>query len=136
MTWMLDTNACIRYLNGQSPGVRRRIDAAKPSDLVVCSVVKAELFFGAAKSNDPSRTLANQQRFLNRFVSLPFDDRAADAYARIRAALHVAGSPIGPNDLLIAAIAVANGVTLVTHNTSEFGRVRNLSVEDWEAMTP
>jgi len=76
--------------------------------------------------------LSNQQRFLAAFVSLPFDDRAADAYGRIRAALASAGTPIGPNDLLIASIAEANGVMLVTHNTSEFSRVPGLSLDDWE----
>src|SRR5437762_14326998 len=136
MTWLLDTNACIRYLNGRSAGLQRKVDEATAGNLVVCSVVKAELFFGAAKSKDPAKTLANQQRFLSRFVSLPFDDGAAEAYARVRAALQSAGSPIGPNDLLIAAIALANDATLVTHNTSDFGRVPNLRIEDWEAATP
>ena len=132
MRWMLDTNACIRYLNGRSLALKNRVDAAGPSNLVVCSVVKAELFFGAAKSNDPARTRGKQEHFLSRFVSLPFDDHAADAYASIRALLFAAGSPIGPNDLLIASIAVTNGVTLVTHNISEFSRVPNLLYEDWE----
>src|SRR5215213_918079 len=120
---MLDTNACIRYLNGRSLPLKRRMEATDAADLVVCSVVKAELFFGAAKSTSPEKTLAQQRLFLGRFPSLPFDDRAADAYATIRAALAAAGSPIGPNDLLIASIAIANDVTLVTHNTSEFSRV-------------
>src|SRR5262245_19830778 len=68
------------------------------------------------KSRDPVTTHAKQQRFLRRFVSLPFDDRAAEAYGRIRAALERLGQLIGPNDLLIAAIAVAYDVILVTHN--------------------
>jgi tRNA(fMet)-specific endonuclease VapC len=133
---MLDTNACIRYLNGKSTSLKERIDRAKPSDILVCAVVKAELFYGAAKSNDPARTLANQLRFLAAFLSLPFDDRCAEAYARIRASLSAAGTPIGPNDLMIAAIAVANDVTLVTHNTSEFSRVPGLRIEDWEQAAP
>ena len=69
---------------------------------------------------------------MSRFVSLVFDDACADVYGRIRAELEAAGRPIGPNDLLIAAIASVNGVTLVTHNVSEFGRVSGLAVEDWE----
>jgi tRNA(fMet)-specific endonuclease VapC len=95
-------------------------------------VVKAELFYGAMKSRDPVTTHAKQQRFLRRFVSLPFDDRAAEAYGRIRTALERLGQLIGPNDLLIAAIAVAHDVILVTHNTHEFQRVDELRIEDWE----
>lgn len=132
MTWALDTNACIRYLNGRSPKLRAKLDAANPAEIRVCTIVMAELFFGAAMSIDPVRTLANQRLFLSRFPSLPFNDASAEAYAEIRADLTRHGKLIGPNDLLIAAICRANDVTLVTHNTSEFGRVAGLKIEDWE----
>jgi tRNA(fMet)-specific endonuclease VapC len=68
-----------------------------------------------------------------RCPSLPFDDRAAEVYGRIRAHLTATGMAIGPNDLMIAAIALANGLTLVTHNTAEFSRVPGLTIEDWQA---
>ena len=84
------------------------------------------------KSRKPGSNLKKQRRFVEQFVSLPFDDEAAEAYSRIRADLEKIGKPIGPNDLLIAAIAIANDVTLVTHNTGEFGRVKELRIEDWE----
>lgn len=132
MKWLLDTNACIRYLNGRAPKLKVRIDAASAADLLVCSVFKAELYFGAAKSNDPHRTLARQKAFLAPFRSLGFDDSAAEAYGQIRAGLEKKGQPIGPNDLLIAAIALANGITVVTCNTSEFGRIGGLLIDDWE----
>jgi tRNA(fMet)-specific endonuclease VapC len=132
MTWLLDTNACVRYLNGRSEKLRARFDAVDPLQIRVCSVVKAELFFGEALSNDPSKTRAHQQLFLSRFASLPFDDLAAEAYAEIRADLTRSGELIGPNDLLIAAICKAHDVTLVTHNVSEFSRVVGLKIEDWE----
>ncbi len=133
MTYLLDTNACIRYLNRRSVGVLRRLQALKPQDVAVCSVVKAELFYGAMRSNNPQKTLAKQQKFLSQFVSLPFDDRAAEVYGKIRAELAAKGTPIGPNDLMIAAIAIVNNVTLVTHNTREFSRVNGLRIEDWDA---
>jgi tRNA(fMet)-specific endonuclease VapC len=133
VTYLLDTNVCIRYLNGRAPGVRERLQSLPPAEVVVCSVVKAELFAGAMKSTDPARTLARQLRFLSQFISLPFDDRAAEAYGRIRTQLETAGAPIGPYDLQIAAIAVSSGLILVTHNTREFGRVPDLALEDWEA---
>jgi tRNA(fMet)-specific endonuclease VapC len=105
-------------------------------EVAVCSVVKAELFYGAMRSRDPKKTLAGQQAFLQPYISLPFDDLAAMEYSRIRADLAAAGAPIGPYDLQIGAIALANGLTLVTHNTREFGRVNGLSIEDWETPTP
>lgn len=132
MIYILDTNACIVYMNRPMSGVRRRLETMRPEDVVVCSVVKGELFYGAMRSNNPAQTLANQQEFLNRFVSLSFDDRAALIFGRIRAELAALGTPIGPYDLQIAAIALANNLTLVTHNTREFSRVEGLRIEDWE----
>ena len=63
---------------------------------------------------------------------MPFDDRCLDSYGRIRSDLDRLGTPIGPNDLLIAATAMAHGLTLVTHNVDEFGRIPGLDIEDWE----
>lgn len=132
MSWLLDTNACIRYLNGRSPQLKARVDAADPAEILVCSVVKAELHFGAAGSRDPAKALAAQRQFLSRFSSLPFDDAAAEEYGEIRADLTRRGQLIGPNDLMIAAICRAQDVILVTHNVAEFGRVPGLRIEDWE----
>jgi tRNA(fMet)-specific endonuclease VapC len=130
--YLLDTNVCVRYLNGRSVAIRERLEATDADDIVVCSVVKAELFYGANRSNNPERTLANQQQFLNLFVSLPFDDEAATIYGKIRAHLATQGTPIGANDLQIAAIALVHNLILVTHNTGEFSRVPGLRWEDWE----
>ncbi len=133
MTYLLDTNTCIHFLNGTSDPIRQHLEAAEPRDLLLCSVVKAELFLGALKSARPKQNLKKLDRFMGRFVSLPFDDRAARAYGRIRARLEKAGRTIGPNDLMIAAIAFAHRATLVTHNTREFSRVKSLWTVDWEA---
>ena len=84
------------------------------------------------RSGNPLRNLARQQEFLNLFVSLPLDDIAATKAAEIRTNLAALGTPIGPYDLLIAAIAIVNNLTLVTHNTREFERVSELKFEDWE----
>ena len=85
------------------------------------------------RKNQPSQTrLDTLKAFVDSFVSLPFDDKAAEIYGRIRAELERIGTPIGPNDLMIAAIALANNVTLITHNTKEFRRVQGLALEDWE----
>ncbi len=108
------------------------MESTSPDDIVVCSIVKAEMYFGAKRSNDPVKTRAEQDTFLALFQSLPFDDAAAEIYSDIRADLTQKGTPIGPNDLMIAAIAIANDLILITHNTREFSRVNNLSLEDWE----
>jgi tRNA(fMet)-specific endonuclease VapC len=94
--------------------------------------VKSELYYGAYKSTRRDRNLANLNRFFSQFISLPFDDNAASIAGQVRAQLDVAGTPIGSNDLLIAAIALSNDLTLVTHNTREFARINGLKYEDWE----
>ncbi|MDV3353629.1 type II toxin-antitoxin system VapC family toxin [Leptothoe sp. LEGE 181152] len=132
MHYLLDTNVCVVYLNGRSTKVRDRLLATPLNEMAVCSVVKAELFYGAMRSNNPTETVKRQQEFLQQFVSLPFGDEAAKAFGRIRAQLASVGTPIGAYDLQIAAIAMVNGLTLVTHNTREFDRVEGLRLEDWE----
>jgi len=74
MNWLLDTNACICYLNGRSTALKEKLESIDPSQLCVSSVVKAELFFGAARSRDPESTRSLQEFFLSRFRSLAFDD--------------------------------------------------------------
>lgn len=132
MSYLLDTNTCIRYLNGQSESIRHRLAAASPHEVDLCSIVKAELLYGSLKSANPERNLRRLEQFFAPFVSLPFDDPAARAYGDIRALLERSGRLIGPNDLLIAAIALARGATLVTHNVREFSRIPALQHEDWE----
>jgi tRNA(fMet)-specific endonuclease VapC len=96
-------------------------------------VVKAELFYGAYKSARVQENLALLGCLSSRFASVAFDDLAADECGKIRASLATLGTPIGPNDLMIAAIAAANRLTLVTRNTREFERIAGLQVEDWES---
>jgi tRNA(fMet)-specific endonuclease VapC len=132
MRYLLDTNVCIRYLNGQSEAIRQQLKRRKAEEIVLCSVVKAELFYGALKSKNPQKNLGKQHQFVEHFVSLSFDDQAAEAYSQIRANLERIGMPIGPNDLLIGAIALVNEAILVTHNVGEFSRIKGLKVEDWE----
>ncbi len=93
----------------------------------------AELIFGAVKSDSPEKTQMEQREFLKPLMSLPFDDNAAEQYGVIRAKLESKGTPIGPNDLLIASIALAHNLILVTHNIREFSRIDGLKIEDWEA---
>lgn len=142
MNYLLDTNVCIIYLKGRNLNLKQRLEVIPVQEIAVYSIVKAELCFGAMKSTNPERSFALQQAFLAQFVSLPFDDLAATTFGVIRAQLETNGTPIGAYDLQIAAlaklsegIALANNLTLVTHNTREFGRVDGLQVEGWEVET-
>ena len=131
MAFLLDTNACIDYLTGRYPRVVTRIQASSPEDLFLSVVVVAELRYGADHS---ARRRTNHSRIdalIEEIEPLDFDLRAAAAYGRVRAQLEAGGTPIGPNDMLIAAHALSRGLTVVTDNTTEFRRVKGLKVENW-----
>jgi tRNA(fMet)-specific endonuclease VapC len=132
--YLLDTNAWIAYLRQNDPALIQRVQQHQPTDIHLCSVVLGELWYGAIRSG-PRHQAANfglLARLRQQFASLPFGDQAAEEYGCIRAHLAGLGKPIGPNDLMIAAITLANSVTLVTHNTAEFSRVPGLMLEDWQ----
>lgn len=132
MIYLLDSNVCIQLLNGRHRGLIDRFHRQDPQDIVLCSMVKGELQRGALRSQRIELNLQRLETFFAPLKSLPFDDTAAEHYARIGADLSRRGTPIGPNDLIIAATALAHNATLITHNTGEFGRVQGLRMEDWE----
>jgi len=132
MAYLLDTNTWIVYLKSAGSPIRARLEKLTPADIVLCSVVKAELLHGAQKYGNRQRRLAILAETFAPYSSLPSDDGSAAAYATIRHELERAGKVIGPYDLMIAAIAQANNLTLVTHNTAEFGRIASLRIEDWQ----
>jgi tRNA(fMet)-specific endonuclease VapC len=131
MRFCLDTNTCIDAMNGSCPGMARRFQAYVPEDIGVPAMVRAELLLGALGSRSPTRTTEIVEAFLAPYELLPFDRAAAGHYADIRHELERRGLPIGPNDLVIAAVARCRTLTLVTHNRAEFGRVPGLVLEDW-----
>jgi tRNA(fMet)-specific endonuclease VapC len=128
---LLDTNICIAFLNGSDPAVRDRLLAEQADDLALCSIVKAELLHGARNSVHVESNLRKLERFFEPFRSFEFGDVAADWYGQIRAHLRRSGQLIGANDLMIAAIALAEDATLVTRNHDEFRRVVGLRLETW-----
>ena len=105
--------------------------ALTPADVRVSAVVRGELLLGAEQSADPRATREDVLRFLQPFEVAPVDADVARHYAMLRAKLEARGEGIGPNDLWIAATALAWGATLVTGNTREFRRVPRLHVENW-----
>lgn len=133
MIYLLDTNAWASYLNRRTLNAANKVAAMPPDQIRLCAIVKADLYYGAYKSSRPAANLALLGNLSRRFISIDFDDRAAEECGRIRAHLAVRGTPIGPSDVMIAATALANNLIVVTHNTSEFSRVPGLTIEDWEA---
>jgi tRNA(fMet)-specific endonuclease VapC len=135
LTYLLDTNSWVAVLRWQNAGVLSHLKQYPPDDIALCSVVLAELWFGVERS-DPTRQAHNRKlvdELEARYESLPFDNAAAREYSSIRSHLSNLGQLIGPNDMMIAAIARSRGATLVTHNTTEFSRVPALLVDDWQS---
>ena len=130
--YLLDTNACIALMK-KNTGVVARVQEVGMESLVLCAPVKAELWFGACKSRRVAENQTRLRLFFNDLPSLPFDDAAAECCGEIRAALARQGKPIGPYDLQIVAIALSNGLTVVTANSGEFSRVDGLAVENWQS---
>lgn len=130
--YLLDTNTVIALMKGD-PKVATHILALDPSQLTLCAPVQAELWFGVARS-DPLYRARNLERLLTLLdwlPSLPFSGEATRHFGELRAHLATAGTPIGPYDLQIAAIALAHDLTVVTRNLGEFSRVPSLRVENW-----
>jgi len=130
--YLMDSNVCINSLNGNQEIIKQHFLSHAPSEIALCSIVKAELLFGARNSQRMDANLQRLSLFFAPFKSLPFDDRCADEYGLIRSDLKAQGKLIGPNDMLIAAVARAHNAILVTHDTGEFCRITGLRLEDWE----
>lgn len=128
---LLDTNICIYIARSHPATVARRFARATPGSLGISIITWSELCFGAAKSNDPSRAQSLLEQFAGIVAVLPLLAEAGLHYGKVRAALQRAGTPIGNNDLWIAAHALALGVPLVSNNLHEFERVAGLKLENW-----
>ena len=128
--YMLDTNIVSDLIRSPQGKAARRI--ARVGEATVCTsiIVAAELRYGCAKSGSPTLRKAVED-LLGEIAVLPFEAPTDAEYGAIRAQLEAAGTPIGSNDLLIAAHARATGSTIVTANADEFKRVRGLKVENW-----
>jgi tRNA(fMet)-specific endonuclease VapC len=131
MKYLLDTNACVDYLNGRFPRLTERVRQSAPSDLCISSVAVAELRYGAEKSTQRQRNHERLDVFLGDVPCVDFDSGAALVYGRVRAVLERRGIIIGPYDLQIAAHALSLDLVLVSDNVREFRRVEGLTVENW-----
>jgi tRNA(fMet)-specific endonuclease VapC len=129
--YMLDTNICIYVLKSHSAELRHRFRVSK--DLCISVVTYAELCFGIENGDASLKEQRWEQldAFTRLLLILPLDENAARHYGRIRAQLKSKSNSIRNNDLFIAAHALSSNATLVTNNVREFGRVRDLVVENW-----
>ena len=127
---LLDANVCIDVLRGREDVVAR-LDAHGPGGLFLCTVVKAELAYGARLASEPQRAADLVAAFCEPFVSLPFDDACIDAYAHLRTHQRALGMTIGANDLTIASIALTHALDLVSDGRAAFARVPGLTVTSW-----
>ncbi len=131
MKFLLDTNICVFLIRNQFESIREHIRSHQVGEIGVSAITESELRFGADKSSDPAKNHAVLERFFLTLPVLAFDSGCAREYGRIRAFLEKKGTPIGSLDMLIAAHALGQGLTIVTNNTGEFKRVPGLRVVDW-----
>ena len=129
--YLLDTNIISYWMRGDK-SVISRIKKYAPADLCLSTVTLAEILYGIEKSPIKKKDRSLKIRKISSLLGLySFDESAAEKYAVIRAQLEKKGMVIRERDTQIASIAMANKLTLVTHNVREFGRVDKLKVEDW-----
>jgi len=128
--YLLDTNTLI-YLFKNQGNVAQNLEAIPAHSLYISSITLFELYTGIAKSKSPEKRTLQLQHLLAQITLLNFDEKSAEIAANIRADLEIKGTPIGTLDILIASVALANDLTVVTHNTKEFSRVKNLQIIDW-----
>ena len=128
--YVLDTNTLIYFFKGLG-GVSKRVLAVPPKQISIPSIVLYELEVGIARSKSPKKRRKQLEDFSSVVNILPFGTEEARSAASIRVNLEKKGRPIGPYDILIAAVAMTNRGILVTRNTSEFGRIKGLRLENW-----
>jgi tRNA(fMet)-specific endonuclease VapC len=134
--YMLDTDISSCVMKRSHAPVLRRLQMVPTADVCISVITKSELMYGVEVSPRKQQDRVALDGYLKYVEVLDYPDAAAVHYGQIRAALKGAGTMIGANDLLIAAYARCLGLTLVTNNTREFGRVKGLHLENWTDPLP
>ena len=129
--YMLDTDTCSYIMKRSNAAVLKRLQQVRVSDVCISVITKSELLYGVEISPRRHQDEVALNAFLGYIEILDFPDEGASHYAKIRADLKTRGTMIGANDLFIAAHARSLGLTLVTNNTQEFGRIPKLAIENW-----
>ena len=129
--YMLDTDIASYIMNNKSPALLQKMQTVPTSAVCISAITKSEIMYGVEISPRQQKARAALEFFLLHIEVLDYPAGAAADYGNIRAALKSSGTLIGPNDTLIAAHARFLGLTFVTNNTREFGRVPGLKIENW-----
>jgi len=129
--YLLDTDICIYLIKKHPPEVLARFQQTQLKQLHISTITVFELYFGIEKNNSQQRNLVALENFITPLTLVDFSVESAKKAAKIRSILQKQGTPIGAYDLQIAAIAVAENMTLLTHNVREFERVKGLKLENW-----
>jgi len=135
MIYMLDTCTCIFLMKGTPASAREHLASMCGERVCLSSVVVSELWFGVHNSRLKEKNTQALEHFLDPFEELPYGHAADEIYGQQRAALKIAGTPIGPLDMLIAAHALSENAVLVTNNLKEFSRIDGLRLEDWSQQS-
>ena len=130
LRYLLDTNICIDVIKARPPSMLESFNR-HAGHMAISAITLSELLHGVEKSAASERNLAVVENFCSRLDVLPYGPKASLHYGQIRAALERRGTPIGVNDLHIAAHARSEGLTLVSNNLREFERVEGLLLENW-----
>jgi len=135
MSYLLDTNICIYIIKKTPEKVLKKLESIinneKENEIYLSAITVSELYYGVEKSTQIKKNLEALKGFLTPFKILDFNLTSAEIFGKIRSDLEKKGAIIGPYDLQIASIAMANNLTLVTNNTKEFKRIHALSVDNW-----
>lgn len=131
MKYYLDTNICVYYIKGKYPKLLEKLLSKHPNDIKIPAIVKAELIYGAQKSERKEKNEEVIRKFLLPFEIIAFGDKQSEIYGKIRADLEKKGKIIGPNNLLIASIVLSEDGILVTNNEKELKKVKELKIENW-----
>ncbi len=130
LKYMLDTNIVIYTIKNRPKQVREAFKQHE-NQMCISAVTLGELIYGAERSSQPERNLADIEGLIARLEVVPFEKHASEHFGQLRAELYRIGQPIGPYDMMIAGHARAMGLILVTNNVKEFERVAGLRFENW-----
>ncbi len=129
--FLIDTNICIYIMNDHPPEVIQKFRDIGVGNICISSITVSELQYGAYKSKQIKKNINRLDEFLSPFEILAYNESASNFYGKIRSQLEKTGNVIGPLDMLIAAHALSEKLTLITNNVKEFKRVKSLKIQNW-----
>lgn len=131
MSYLLDTDIIVYWLNNAYPGIQKKIENVAAAQIFISSITVAELFFGAYNSSKVSENIKLLEELTSEIKILPFDQKCGKIFGKIKAQLKKTGEMINDSDLFIASIAIKNRLCLITNNERHFRRVKELYIENW-----